>query len=454
MSSIKLKKKTSPVTATVGERSLPFTSLVHEQSSSGLSKLQQQPPVAAIWDSESAPKRHGSASRDGALCRGKVDIKRTLMPEQNPIRGDLKSSNGLATIEIEYYVENFRYLSKLNRTSPDADAVGEIHSWKLLCSTSTIPSKYYILLLHLNANTRTVDDNDSNSILESHPCRSKERPSYYIGPPPPFSVSGNCKNKKSCSGDSNLLWPQRPPTPVSPATTATTTSSRSSALKSSNHLNGSSKGINVRRYHPPPPPRHRSPNSQSRQVAIAAHVASSSSSSGSVKGTTANQLRELSIDIIQTQPKKADNGSRDLMTQCHARKKSIDEIPRHSHINEIFQSRRSRFAEVKDEWPVSRRNGKDTTAQLSKLCTDIVKTRSKKGNGDYETKSHTQHKKDIGVRRKSINEIPPSHRRSKFAEVKDEWSKDMRLTSDIEIVLRPCDDMVSCVSLPTSIRHL
>ncbi len=106
------------VTVTAVELCPPFTTHVYEQSSSSLSELQQQPPAAALWGSDSAPKRYDSASRDDALCRGKVDIKRTLKPKQNPRRGDLKSSNGLA-------IENFRYLSKLNRTSPDVGVVGE-----------------------------------------------------------------------------------------------------------------------------------------------------------------------------------------------------------------------------------------------------------------------------------------------------------------------------------------
>lgn len=109
------------VTVTEGELCLPSTPHVCERSSSSLSKPQQQPPapVAALWDSDAAPKRHSS----GSLCRCKVETKRSLKPKQALRRDDLKSSNGLAT--LEYYVQNFRYLSKLNRASPDDDIVGE-----------------------------------------------------------------------------------------------------------------------------------------------------------------------------------------------------------------------------------------------------------------------------------------------------------------------------------------
>ena len=304
----------------------------------------------------------------------------------------------------------------------------------------------YLTQTH-NTLTVTVDD----SILESHPRRSKSkaRPHQY---------------KKSCS-DSNLLSLQRPQTPVSPTTTATTISSRSSASKSIHLQKGSSKGINAKRYHPPPPPRQRSPNPQTRHVA-AAHAASapsSSSSSVSVKDATAAQLRELCIDIIQTRPRRSEKGNQYLVTQFHRqrakdvgmRKTSIDEIP--CHTDEIPHSPRSssRFAEIKDEWPASRRIRKDTsTAQLKEPCIDIIQTRPKRGNRDLTTQSHRKSKKDVGVRKKGINEIPPRSR-SRFAEIKDEWPEGMRLNSDIEIVLESCDDLISCVSLPSAIqRHL
>ncbi len=227
----------------------------------------------------------------------------------------------------------------------------------------------------------------------------------------------------------------------------------------------------MKRYHTPPT-RQRSPGAQTRQVFVAAHAvsASSSSSGKSVKDTTTaqSQLRELCIDTIPTLP-QTENGNRDLVTQRNrqrtkdigAKKKSIDEISRHN-VNEIPHPTRSRsrFAEVKDEWPAPRRNVKDATTTHSRdLCIDIMQTipkRANNGNRDVVAQYHRQRSQEFGARQKqkSINEIPhPPRSRSRFAEIKDDWSEFKRLQSGIEIELGPCDDLVSCVTLPSTIQH-
>ena len=227
----------------------------------------------------------------------------------------------------------------------------------------------------------------------------------------------------------------------------------------------------MKRYHTPPP-RQRSPGAQTRQVFVAAHAvsASSSSSGKNVKDTTTaqSQLRELCIDTIPTLPQpQTENGNRVLVTQCNwqrtkdigAKKKSIDEIYRHN-VNEIPHPPRSRFAEVKDEWPAPRRNVKDaTTTHSIDLCIDIMQTlpkRANNGNRDVMAQYHRQRSQEFNVRQKqkSINEIPhPPRSRSRFAEIKDEWSEFKRLQTGIEIELTPCDDLVSCVTLPSTIQH-
>eukprot|EP00985_Skeletonema_marinoi_P009891 scaffold4654_cov155-Skeletonema_marinoi.AAC.5 len=185
-----------------------------------------------------------------------------------------------------------------------------------------------------------------NSILESDTNRSRPRPNTAL------ALSSPRQYKKSYS-DSNLRpWP-----PSSPATTATTTtSSRSSAsaVKSCFHLpNVSSKGINVKHFHPPPPPppRRRSPKAQNPRVVVAAGLASSSAERN-VENTVTTQLRELCIDINQAPapPQRAVNGNRQLVAQYH-RQREIDTSPIDQHFNEITSAPLSRFAEVKDEWP-------------------------------------------------------------------------------------------------------
>eukprot|EP00985_Skeletonema_marinoi_P009890 scaffold4654_cov155-Skeletonema_marinoi.AAC.4 len=105
---------------TRGEKGLS-SSMLHGRSSR-LSQSQQQqqqqqrrPLIAALWDS--TPKLHRSGSLGSGLCRDDVDVKST--PKQTRRRSDLKSSNGTATVED--YVKVFRYLSKLNRTSPGVE---------------------------------------------------------------------------------------------------------------------------------------------------------------------------------------------------------------------------------------------------------------------------------------------------------------------------------------------
>ena len=102
---------------TRGETGLS-SSMLHGRSSR-LSQSQQQqhqrPLIAALWDS--TPKLHRSGSLGSGLCRDDVDVKST--PKQTRRRSDLKSSNGTATVED--YVKVFRYLSKLNRTSPGVE---------------------------------------------------------------------------------------------------------------------------------------------------------------------------------------------------------------------------------------------------------------------------------------------------------------------------------------------
>mmetsp|Transcript_29719 Transcript_29719/g.43694 ORF Transcript_29719/g.43694 Transcript_29719/m.43694 type:complete len:336 (-) Transcript_29719:12-1019(-) len=299
---------------TRGEKGLS-SSMLHGRSSR-LSQSQQQrrPLIAALWDS--TPKLHRSGSLGSGLCRDDVDVKST--PKQTRRRSDLKSSNGTATIED--YVKVFRYLSILNRTSPSVEV--------------------------------------NNSILESDTNRSRPRPNTVS-----LALSSPRQYKKSFS-DSNLR-PRPPPPPSSPATTATTTSSRSSAsaVKSCFHLpNVSSKGINVKNFHPspPPPPPRRSPKAQNPRVVVAAGLASSSAERN-VKDTVTTQLNQAPAP-----PQRIVNGNRQLVAQYH-RHREIDISPIEEHFNEITSAPLSRFAEVKDEWPEP-----DDEDEDSRLHSDIV----------------------------------------------------------------------------------
>ena len=109
------------------------------------------------------------------------------------------------------------------------------------------------------------------------------------------------------------------------------------------------------------------------------------------------------------------------------------------------------------------RNVKDTvTTQLRELCIDINQApappqRAVNGNRQLVAQYHRQQEIDTSPIDQHFNEIT-SAPLSRFAEVKDEWpepddeDEDSRLHSDI--VLEPCDDdLISCVSMPTTIQH-
>jgi len=248
----------------------------------------------------------------------------------------------------------------------------------------------------------------------------------------------HCRHHKKPSSDST---PRPPP------------SSRSShhAGKSS-HLprrNVYSKGINVNNLQPPPPRRmlqnshpsetsSSSPHSPSTPYEVSAvvslhrpaHCPSIHTRSGDDAATY--RLRELCMDIIQSAKEGTSPPQRAEI------KEAVVEYHR-SH-NNAASPRDHNFTEIPSEFSQVLTYGlaRSQTVQPSPTATEESEKQLVNTNTD-------------------TNELPVAKgpaRRSRFSEVKHEWQEinESRLNTTIE--LGPSDDVVSCVSFPSTVAQV